>query len=70
MSESYAPQPRYSKEHKDLATESKMPLFTFDLYCYPLKRRTTVTGVLNQEDGEAVIGMIRRALENKVPNAS
>jgi len=61
MSKPHVPQPRYSKEHKEQAAGSEMPLFTFDIYWYPMKRRHTCTGVLNKEDAENIIGMIRRA---------
>ena len=45
-----------------------MPLFTFDLYHYPSKCRTTCTGVLNAEDAESIFGMIRRALTKDAKN--
>jgi len=65
MSKPHVPQPRYSAEHKQQALDSEMPLFTFDILSPLSKRRHTCTGVLNKEDAENIIGMIRRAVEAK-----
>lgn len=55
MSDS-TPQPRYSKEHRDLAIAENRPLFTLDIY-YPKGtksphglKRSTVTGVLAEPE--------------------
>jgi translation initiation factor RLI1 len=61
------PQPRYSAEHKKQAAEEERPLFTFDLYRYPTKRRTTITGVLGDEEICGIETMLRRVMGTGKP---
>ena len=56
----YVPQPKYSKEHKDQAAESERPLFTLDIYHYPMKRRHTSTGVLGDSEIDEMISRLQR----------
>jgi len=56
------PQPQYSAEHKEQAKQDGRPLFTFDIYHYSSKRRTTITGVLSDEQICGIVTIVRRIM--------
>ena len=58
------PKPIYAEEYKQMATSSGAPLFTFDVYHYPRKRRMTRTGVLSESEGLEIIEHIKRIISN------